>query len=33
MAAQFKVMKGAFLRRLVLWMARAINSLPVPVSP
>ena len=26
-------MKGPSLRRLMRWMARAINSLPVPVSP
>ena len=33
MAAQFKVMNGRFLRGLIRWMARATNSLPVPVSP
>ena len=33
MAAQFKVMKGKFLRGLILRMARATNSFPVPVSP
>ena len=32
-AAQFKLMKGRFRRGLIRWMARAINSLPVPVSP
>ena len=33
MAAQFRVMNGSCLRGLILWIARAINSLPVPVSP
>src|ERR1035438_8014345 len=33
MAAQFKEINGRFLRGLILWMARAINSFPVPVSP
>ena len=33
MAAQFSLMKLRSLRRLMLWMARAIRSLPVPVSP
>src|SRR5580692_2744514 len=33
MAAQFSLMNGRPHRGLMLWIARAINSLPVPVSP
>ncbi len=33
MAAQLILMKGCSLRALCRWMARAISSLPVPVSP
>jgi len=32
-AAQFRLIKGKFRRGLIRWIARAINSLPVPVSP
>jgi len=32
-AAQLTLMSGLSLRLLVEWMARAISSLPVPVSP
>ena len=32
-AAQLTEMKGASLRGLWLWIARATNSLPVPDSP
>ena len=33
MAPQLMATKGAFLRGLLAWMARAISSLPVPLSP
>ena len=33
MAAQLILMKGCSFRALCRWMARAISSLPVPVSP
>jgi len=33
MAAQFTLMKGASVRRLMRCIPRAISSLPVPVSP
>ena len=32
-AAQLTAIKGASLRRLLPWMARATTSLPVPLSP
>ena len=33
MAAQFSLRKGRPDRRLSLWIARAMSSLPVPISP
>ena len=33
MAAQFTGTKGRAARRELAWMARAISSLPVPLSP
>ncbi len=33
MAAQFTRINGRPLRRLASWIARAINSMPVPDSP
>src|SRR5262249_53871187 len=33
MAAQFSLTKGRPQRVLIVWIARAISSLPVPVSP
>ncbi len=33
MAAQFTLIKGPWLRRLMRWIAWATSSLPVPVSP
>ena len=32
-AVQFMGTKGRFFRGLFVWIARATNSLPVPVSP
>ena len=32
-APQFTAMKGLLERRLLVWMNRAISSLPVPLSP
>jgi hypothetical protein len=33
MAAQLSLTKARWLRRLWSWMARAMSSFPVPVSP